>query len=78
MNSSFIQYKEKHLYCSKLLNKNPNIYETYKKIVLSQKSSLSNLKTSHESVETINKSIDKESPIKNNKTTYNPINNSII
>ena len=67
MNSSFIQYKEKHLYCSKLLNKNPNIYVTYKRVVLSKKSSLSNLNTLHASIETINKSMDNESSIRNNK-----------
>ena len=76
MNSPFNQYKEKQLYCSKLLNKNPDIYKTYKRMVLSKKSSLSNLNTSHASIETINKSMDNESSIRNNKTIYNSINNS--
>ena len=74
MNLPFNQYKEKQVYCSKLLNKAPDIYETYKRMV--QKSSFSNLNTSHASLETISKPIDNDVLKKNYKTKYNPNNNT--
>lgn len=76
MNSPFNQYKEKKVYCSKLLNKAPDIYETYKR--MTQRSSFSNLNTSHASLETMNKSMDSDALRKNYKAKYNPINNSNI
>ena len=77
MNSPPSQYKEKQVYCSKLLSKAPDIYETYKRMLKSQKSSFSNLNTSQASLETINKPIENEGFTKNYKTKYNPFNNNI-
>ena len=45
MNCSISPIKEKQMYCSKLLNKEPIVYETYKRMVKSQKNSYSNLNT---------------------------------
>ena len=77
MNSPLSHYKEKQEYCSKLLSKAPDIYETYKRMLKSQKSSFSNLNTSQASLETINKPIENDAFTKNYKTKYNPINSNI-
>lgn len=78
MNSTFSPYKEKQLYCSKLLNKEPAMYETYKRMLKSQKYSYSNLNTSQASVDTINKPIEADAVTKKYNKKENSINVNVF
>lgn len=67
------QYKNKHLYSTKLSRAAPDIYETYQKMKYNQKISYSNQNTSQTSLETIKHSLDNSSDI----TKYSRVQNNL-
>lgn len=74
MNSPINSYRDRKIYCAKLISKAPTVYETYQRMLKTQRS-LSNLNTYQASIETINKPLENESSYKKFPVNHNGISN---
>ena len=74
MHSPVKRIRDKQQYCSKLINKAPKSYETYQRMLKTQRCSYSSLNTCQASIEITNRPVDNNGYKKNYCTKYDHIN----